>query len=473
LTNRFFLQIVKRWEDFLFIFGNIVISIPNLFYVLRGFHTRYWADDYCFSGILRQYGFFRGLALFYFSISNRFSAFILNSGLELFGDFFIKLVIPISLLGFLIFLFLFIYKISTLIHIPLTISASFFLAQSLFFFMMFQAPNLDQSVYWRSGMVHYFFPLILFMIIWRHVFIGSRLVNNFWLTCFLFLLSFFSAGLSESYAALQAGVSLLTLPVLFVRRSIVNHHGITRTTAVITGTLCAMIMMVASPGNQMRLDSFQPAPDLLMLIRLSFAFGLDFIVLSIKGLWLPTLVSFSTAIFFGLLVPINRKYSIISILMIPVVTYLWVVCICAPTAYGMMAYPENRVLMLARFILVVGILIMGIAIGCVIKQRWQLSMKVKNLSSAFFLLLILYPLRSLPIQWNNFIHSGARASAWDSRHTWIREKILGGEQHLIVNALDSFSEIAEMRENPDFWVNECAAQFYGVKTIVAIEGWNE
>jgi len=48
-----------------------------------------------------------------------------------------------------------------------------------------------------------------------------------------------------------------------------------------------------------------------------------------------------------------------------------------------------------------------------------------------------------------------------------------GEQNLEVGSLDSFAEIAELNESPAFWVNQCAAQFYGVESISALEnGFN-
>jgi len=44
-----------------------------------------------------------------------------------------------------------------------------------------------------------------------------------------------------------------------------------------------------------------------------------------------------------------------------------------------------------------------------------------------------------------------------------------GQNSLLVSALDSFAEIAELRDDPGYWVNQCAAKYYQVDSISAVE----
>src|SRR4030042_2607391 len=145
--------------------GNLFFLLPNLLFLIRGFNSRYWADDYCFSGIFREYGFFGGLGFFYSSVSNRFSAFIFSAISELFGSWAIQVVSIFGLLLIFCMTFLLLKRICLINDIKVTNISILFLSQVLFFFSLRLSPNIEQSVYWRSGLSHYFFPLFFILLI--------------------------------------------------------------------------------------------------------------------------------------------------------------------------------------------------------------------------------------------------------------------------------------------------------------------
>ncbi len=89
------------------------------------------------------------------------------------------------------------------------------------------------------------------------------------------------------------------------------------------------------------------------------------------------------------------------------------------------------------------------------------------------LILSLYPLRSVSVLWEDFQVSKERALLWDQRNGEILDQIADGENQITVRAFDSFDQIAEMGSDPSFWVNQCAAQFYGVESITAVESEHE
>ena len=74
------------WQKLTFIIPSIFFFIPNFFYTMNAWNVRHRADDFCFSGTFREFGFFGGLEQFYLTISNRFSAFLLWSFSDLFGE---------------------------------------------------------------------------------------------------------------------------------------------------------------------------------------------------------------------------------------------------------------------------------------------------------------------------------------------------------------------------------------------------
>jgi hypothetical protein len=51
----------------------------------------------------------------------------------------------------------------------------------------------------------------------------------------------------------------------------------------------------------------------------------------------------------------------------------------------------------------------------------------------------------------------------------IRQKARAGEKQIPVQALDSLAGITKLQGNPSHWVNNCAAAYYGVESIRAVE----
>jgi hypothetical protein len=62
-----------------------------------------------------------------------------------------------------------------------------------------------------------------------------------------------------------------------------------------------------------------------------------------------------------------------------------------------------------------------------------------------------------------------RAILWDRRDAQIRQMAAGGQQAITVRALDSLAGIGELHDDNNFWVNRCAAWYYQVNSIRAVE----
>jgi hypothetical protein len=62
-----------------------------------------------------------------------------------------------------------------------------------------------------------------------------------------------------------------------------------------------------------------------------------------------------------------------------------------------------------------------------------------------------------------------RAELWDGRDAQIRQLQAVGETQLIVPAMNSLAGILELSDYDGFWVNHCAASYYGVGSISAVE----
>jgi len=61
-----------------------------------------------------------------------------------------------------------------------------------------------------------------------------------------------------------------------------------------------------------------------------------------------------------------------------------------------------------------------------------------------------------------------RAQLWDWRDARIRSAIQRGMYEIELPAVDSIADVAELQADANYWVNNCAERFYGMKSIRAV-----
>jgi hypothetical protein len=466
-----------KWVQIVAIAGSLSFFLPNLLYILMGWFVRHRADDFCFSGTFHEFGFIGGLTEFYSMISNRFSAFMLWSFSDLFGEKAIRFIPMLAILFMGIAIYIMIHTIAVRNDLWSSQILSLFSAQILTFFFLYLSPSIHQSVYWRAALVHYFLPVPVLLLMLLFV-IRQKPVDKRWFLklLFFFLSALFMAGLSESYAALQGGAfSILLIAYLFhSSRSQMNHY-LNYSVAAILGTLAALLIMIVSPGNALKIATVDQATSIGSVIAISLNSAISFIFYTIRAQWLPFSVLFLLGFLLATIPVPNapQHFSRIrlarTIALIPIGVFLLIFCISAPTAYGMLAYPEKRVLMLALIVLVMGIFSIGFSLGLLGVSILRPTLRLRMIAIVLVLILSVYPLYSLQSisVMRDFYRS--RASLWDQQQEEILKQIASGETDLVVTALDAHAEIAEMRDYSGFWVNLCTAQYYNVDTIIAIE----
>jgi hypothetical protein len=245
------------------------------------------------------------------------------------------------------------------------------------------------------------------------------------------------------------------------------------------GSLLAMAVMIISPGNSMRLATLEQASNPWQVIFLSLKYAASFSYHTLFGLPVPVLILFTTALILGYHLSGRAQLSLRnsdwqkifagSLL----VGYLLLVCVAAPTAYGMLAYPEERAWMLGRFVTVFTLIIAGFSVG-VLSHTWMdRIVDTCWMSIIILLLLSVYPLKGAWTEWQQLPQWQAVAQAWDERNTSIHVQAKAGEKSLTVQAFDSIGTVAELTDDPNYWVNVCAATYYGVDELIAVEGFHE
>lgn len=162
----------------------------------------------------------------------------------------------------------------------------------------------------------------------------------------------------------------------------------------------------------------------------------------------------------------------LALFLAPIVGALLILAVCTPSAFAESSYPEARVLIEARFIMVALTLIEGALIGMTLSQFHQWAQEpaprlLQLFAAVLFLLLSLYPLYDARKTYTEIPVYQSRAAAWDAHDTLIRASLQQGVldvniQESQARSFDEFSGLLDLTSDPENWVNQCAASFYGL-----------
>ncbi len=159
----------------------VMLAAPLSIYAFNGLSMRYSGDDYCYAGVLRLHGFFETQVFSYLhSImynGNRYSLTLFSSLVGVFPPVANGILPGLAIILFLIGITWVLLAGARLFEKPdekpYDPLIFFFLAEALVFFTFNQTPNLDQSLFWRSGMLPYLAPLI------ANIYLAGFIISNF------------------------------------------------------------------------------------------------------------------------------------------------------------------------------------------------------------------------------------------------------------------------------------------------------
>jgi len=146
------------------IFAALAVLVPLIAFGLNGSYMRYSGDDYCYAGYFTQHGLIGSVWNTYFGPSpfhgNRFSLTFFSGLADAVGPTANAALPTLALV-------LWVASLTYALRIGMRLAGHFIkpwipivLALFLVFQTLYQAPDLRQSLYWRSGMLPYLAPLI-------------------------------------------------------------------------------------------------------------------------------------------------------------------------------------------------------------------------------------------------------------------------------------------------------------------------
>ena len=453
-------------------------------YGIKGLFSRYAQDDYCYGYEVHLLGFWNMQIQSYIHTngfnSDRYSLTFINSLVELSGGPKTVPLLPslemIVWVASLVFVF---YQIREVLHSRSEYLIFFLAALTIVFFTLYLASNQYQILFWLSGMQPYLTPLVLATILFGCLVVIAR-SSEFKLpfAIGLGLLAFFAGGLSETTGLWQFACWCLLLgwALIFRKRSRLASNAI-RPATILTGSVAlSLVVMALCPVNFTGAVFYHP--DLITLIRHSLGYAAGFIWLALKGTPLPYLV----IMLLGFFASINNrskddlkvKNLLVEILVVIFILYALSVVTMLPSVYATSHYPGDRALLPAQFTLTVCLFILGWKMAELLSAFRSNALSDRN--SVIFmgllgLALCIYMVRITPRVYDKLPAYQARAQAWDLRQKLILDEKAAGIENVTAPAFDSIYGITELHYEATNWVNECAAAYYGVKSIATVDNY--
>jgi hypothetical protein len=439
-------------------------------FVATGWLTRYWADDYCYSWVMRAGGLLRGPIDWYMASGNRFSTILMVGLQDVFGPGAIRWI-PGLVLGLWVLAWIACLQQAARLFnaqiAPLWLGL-FALAQV--FFAALLAPDRLQTIYWRMGTLHYTFPLLLLLASLALAAAWLRRGSRGWLRgAALFALAFFAGGFSETYSAMQSGAYLLLLAA-----ALRWARGARLLLPALAGALAAMLVMLLSPSNLWRQAALPPAPQLAQLVEYILRYTFDFTRDTLRGLPVPLLALAALsagAAYLGFWRNRGAALSPLRVLACAAgslaVGILLAACAIAPSVYAGVQFPAGRALMPPRFALLSGIAFAAACLPGLLPAHLRTAAPAALLAALLTLAACFYPLRAAAALEPQRQELAAWAARWDERDAQLLALRAQGQSDPLVRQVEVVSGLEDYGPDAGNWVNRCAAGYYQLNSITA------
>lgn len=468
--------------------GCLVLATVLSVYMYVGTFMRFSGDDYCYGKALTEHGFVKAQVIAYSNPmpfhGNRYSLTLFSTFASIFDPAFNGLLPGTAIFLWVAGMIFLISTITKVVKEQFQLLEAALLAGFLVFISLYTAPDLPESIYWRSGMLPYTAPIIgsifLLALILHY---ALRKTTPIWVLCLIFLMAILVGGFSEAAAMVQATylAALLLLALYFKRKGFDwGTRIIWPIMLAFGGTIISMFLLTISPATRLELlrDRSDAAPFGFLTMSAKHAY--DFMITSLKGLPLPHTILFAFSFSIAFLNSHRRQNSApmkslnFLTIMLAIVALCFVVVFSSmvPSAFARAVYPNPRALILPRFAMLLSVFSMGWISGYQMRFHLQEASKKSALFFLFaclFLIAVwLYPARAIAAAYSYADQYQPWAIQWDQRDQQKREAKQQGQIEIEVIRIDKIIQwVGELSPDSGYWYNRCAAGYYGVNTIKA------
>ena len=420
--------------------------MPLVAYAFVGSYSRYTADDFCWAGVLRTEGFFNAQAYWYVGFSPRYAFTFFVSLAELPGP----ATVPLSPAAAIIVALC--VATWTFRQFGFAGLYAFLMAEVTTLAVLHTAPDLPQSLYWQTGMLTYFLPLVLatFLIGWIR---QGR--ESWWAYAISGLVTFIAGGLSETYLIPQnVAITLSLLQYLTLAR---RNPRVFHLAAALTGGVLALAIIVIAPSTGSRVGE-SPA-DLWLAMSAAIATAFAQILRLVRYFPLTILLSFGIPTLLATRhVAIERRH----VVLVTALVLLTLPFCYFPSFYAQNGNPPARSLIVPGSILIAYIMFLGVAAQPFIVERLTPLRR-----SAVISALSIIPLGVAAVTLSQQPTAARYAALFDAEEQQIRASRAGAQTDLTVPPLPPNLGQNFITSDPHDWFNVCVARYYDVRSIAA------
>lgn len=452
-----------------------------------GLFARYMADDYCTAGTVRTAGLLETQRHFYLAWSGRFSFTLTVSLVELLGTGVVPYLPLAALVCWVAVTAWAVYELlaHTLGRRPVLFSV--LIAELIVYATVTDnTGGVFEALYWQTGMLTYVAPLILLTTLVgfyaRAVRRTDVRVTGAASLATFFAAAFFAGGFSETSAFMQIGAFAAACAAAnFLSDSERRRRLLPALVSGLCGSVASLAVVALAPGNNAREATLPAHSDLLTVFAralsntLTHAFTEHNYGVTFAPRWAALLLAAMLSFYLSMRSDndggATRRWR----------RMLWLAgsgmfvyfCCFFPASYAISSAPPPRALVVAQFVLVCTLVLLGWAGGeaaGVYFNSKRLKPQRALVASLTALVMLLSFTFAASTRRTFALAERARplARLWDAHDASIRARVEGGEKNLTVPVAYNIGGTDAMTANPDWYVNKCMAVYYGAQSMTGV-----
>jgi len=450
----------------------ILLISPGLVLLLYGYlgsYARLIADDFCSFYFARRLNILRFIWYWYLNWGGRYTAFSVDSLVENIGVEGLPYY-PASVL--IIWVIIASFTFYALLQAELGKRPGILLALAMgttaVFVLLSISPTPQDTLYWWNGMRSYLPALIVAtfhigFLYWARENLKSR--NAILLGSLAsFAIALVNAGGNEAFSVILvlffAGFTTLAL---LTRKLRFNDPFFSILSAAMLGNILGFLIVLASPGAEIRQAFFPPPPSIPRTLELAAGGYLEFWVNLVSS---PQRITALIAMVFASIwigTTSDHKRSNGYLILLSIVSGVLLSFISLlPAVYATSDVPPPRLLILSSFIIVASFFYASLMTGKLISRNVIASTPLKSglvwcvgisiVSSSLMNAKILYDSRDIYISF---------ARRWDQADAQIMQAKLNGDESVTIPAMNVWTGPGgDPTDNPRYWVTACYSLYY-------------
>jgi Family of unknown function (DUF6056) len=467
-----------------------VLSFVLATYMLLGIFTRHVADDYAAALAVRERGFWAEQIAYYQQWSGRFTSEAAVTATASLNEAFTRALPAILIACWIAVLILALKQILPREHRI----ARLLLALGILYATAHLTPSPFLSIYWMTGSLNYVLPLILAtallaLIVRREARGRGRVVA---VAVSAGIVAFVAGGTSETYVVGQTVALGLAVATAATPISTAFRRKLRVLLAGLAGSLAALGVVAAAPGNAIRSAEILPSaghPSLLELARLTIHYTRVFFDALVPTHW-PALVA--VAVLAALLGAQSTarpsiRSAVIAAGAVTIGALITIACAIAPAAYE-----ERNLTPVYSQIMLLYVCVCAIAtVGWIGGQTSRIlvdrigtngdsSDLVRGVAIAAAALLagaglLIGPISTISATAREVPSIRAYAAAKDAQAAAAETARAEGVASVVVPALPdvthlglfSHGPLGDLTSDPSFWINHDEAVYFGVRAMAS------